>query len=293
MKVSLLIVNYNTEEHICQLLADLQSQSLPKKDWEIVIVNNIQNDLLDQLTQKYQTIFNLKIITSENNIGFGRAMNLGASISVGKHLLITNPDIMMKNKDFLFDFLAKLEMYPNYGVATCQLLNNKGEDKSEFYDFEFHETFGISGIAWFSGAFLAVRRIVYEQIGGFDPDFFMYCEDEDLCLRIHRLGLNYLKINELYLHHIGGASEPVKSYDFFYRWFRSQILFAYKHFEEKRFYRLLDDLYKKSAQKLKIYKSVSFLNIPRYKTKQNQWQAMYDVVEKTKISGIDWLYFRP
>lgn len=293
MKLSLLIVNYNTEEHICQLLTDLENQSLSKKDWEIVIVNNIQNDTLEKLTKKYQAILNLKIIASENNIGFGRAMNLGASVSVGKHLLITNPDIMMKNKDFLFDFLAKLEMYPNYGVATCQLLNNKGEDKSEFYDFEFHETFGISGTAWFSGAFLAVRRIVYEQIGGFDPDFFMYCEDEDFCLRIHRLGLNYLKVNELHLHHIGGASEPVKSYDFFYRWFRSQILFAYKHFESQKFYRLLDDLQKKSAQKLKMYKSVSFLNIPRYKTKQNQWQAMYNVVEKTKISGVDWLYFRP
>lgn len=294
MKFSILVVNYNTEQHIHQLLSELSKQTLNKDKWQVIIVNNNQNDVLGDTLVCFDQSIHLKIITSPQNIGFGRAMNLAAQHANGEHLLITNPDIVIKNDKFLSEFLHHLQKAPNYGVATCQLLNDKGEDKSEFYDFEFCERLGVAErIAWFSGAFLAICKETYQHIKGFDPDFFMYCEDEDLCLRVGRLGLSLLKINELSLYHQGGASEPLKGYDFFYRWFRSQLLFAYKHFDKTKFDGLLQQLQNKSAKKLKIYQSIAFLPIARYKTKQNQWQAMSDVVQKTQKQGADWLYFRP
>lgn len=294
MKLSILIVNYNTEQYIFQLLNSLFEQTLGSESWQVVVVNNTQNEKLNNTLSFFQDKNNINIISSQKNIGFGRAMNLGASHAKGEHLLITNPDIIIKDRSFLQKLTEHLNNNKNYGAMTCQLLNEKGEDKSEFIDFEFHATLGLdTSPRWLSGAFLVVRSFVFKQIGGFDPDFFMYCEDEDLCLRIQRAGLPLVKVNELSLYHIGGVSEPVKSYDFFYRWFRSQILFAYKHFPKEQFQNLLIELKNKSLKKLKTYKSISFLPIQRYKTKQNQWNAMHDVVQKTKKQGTEWLFFKP
>lgn len=293
MKFSFLVVNYNTERHILDLLDNLAVQSC--QDFEMIIVNNVQNNTLTDLLAKKELAFRLQIIQSPHNVGFGRAMNLGAKSAVGEHFLITNPDIIISDNDFLQKLATEIEKTPNYGAMTCQLFNEHDEDKSEFVDFEFHHTLGLKNTPrWLSGAFLFFRKEIYQQLNGFDEDFFMYCEDEDICYRVQKMGLKLEKINSLSVRHIGGVSEPIKGYDFFYRWFRSQLLFAYKHFAKDEFKQLLSDLHKKSNQKCHTYYALKFLkvNLNRSATKFNEWSAMKDVVQKTLDNGVDWLYFK-
>lgn len=291
MKFSFLIVNYNTERHILDLLDNLAKQSL--QDFEVIIVNNVQNNTMYDLLQERVFVFLPTLIQSSQNIGFGRAMNLAAKHAVGDHFLITNPDVVMEDADFLQKLAIEMDKHPNYGAMTCRLLNEQGEDKSEFVHFEFQHTLGITeNIRWLSGAFLFFRKEVYRALNGFDKDFFIYCEDEDICYRVQKLGLKLIKINSLSVHHIGGVSEPIKSYDFFYRWFRSQILFAYKHFSDDEFKQLLLDLQKKSNKRYHTYNTLKFLKISRYLTKLNEWTAMQAVVQKTLDNGADWLHFK-
>lgn len=288
----MLLVNYNTEFHILNLLADLHEQQ-NFSNFEVCIVNNVQNDAMKAALAAHQFSFCVKFLQSDENIGFGRAMNLASTCATGQHFVIINPDIRITNPLFLYHLHQRIKCALNYGIMTCQLLNNKGQDKSEFYDFEFHETFGFTDkIAWFSGAFIVIRQEVFEGLNGFDPDFFMYCEDEDLCLRIKKIGLSFIKLNDLYLYHEGGVSEPSKSYDFFCRWYRSQILFCYKHFSQEKFENLLQKLVIKSKKKVNYYRILARLPITRYKIKKNQWQAMLDTVLKTQREGINWLYFK-
>lgn len=292
MIFSILLVNYNTEHHILNLLHNLSLQSY--QNFEVIIVNNVQNNTMLDLLIDNTFAFTPKLIQSPQNVGFGRAMNLGAESAVGKHFLITNPDIIIGDKDFLQKLATEIEKYPNYGAMTCQLLNEKGEDESEFVDFEFHHTLGLQNSPrWLSGAFLFFRKEVYHQLNGFDKDFFMYCEDEDICYRVQKIGLKLEKINSLSVRHIGGVSEPVKSYDFFYRWFRSQVLFAYKHFSKDEFEKLLLDLHKKSNKKYRTYKILKFLKINRYQTNFNKWSAMRDITQNILSDGVGWLYFKP
>ena len=190
MKLSILIVNYNTEKFILNFLNDLTQQTIDNSLYEIVIVNNVQNNILEEILihSDVNKSISIHIIQSKHNIGFGRAMNLAAKNAKGKHLLIANPDLRMMQNDYLATLIKNAELNSNYGLITTQIINDDQEDKSEFYDFEFHETFGFEDkIAWFSGALLLIRNNVMQQINGFDPDFFMYCEDEDLCLRIKNL----------------------------------------------------------------------------------------------------------
>lgn len=286
MLFSLLIVNYHTDEHINALLDSLSHQCF--ESFEVIIVNNAQ-----QCQINTSRPFLVKLINSSYNQGFGRAMNLAASFASGTHLLIVNPDIVIKETDFLTKLYQALSRC-DYGIATCRLLNNKGQDKSEFYGFEFDVALEKqNGIGWFSGAFLAISSSNYECLQGFDGDFFMYCEDEDLCLRATKKGLPFVKFNHLTLEHIGGVSEPIKSQDFFERWFRSQFLFIQKHLDGREFQDILVKINQKATKKYKIYHALKFLKIPRYLTKLNEWSAMKNVSEKILKKGCDWLYFDP
>lgn len=296
MQISILIVNYNTEQFITHFLKDLTQQTLTTSQFEIIITNNVQNNLLSSTIQQagLNQLLNIKIIPSNHNIGFGRGMNLAAQTASGKHLLIANPDLRMLQNNYLEQLHTQGESHLNYGIMTTQLINDDGDDKSEFYGFEFHETFGYADkIQWFSGAVLLIRKEVFSLINGFDPDYFMYCEDEDLCLRIKQKNLTLIKINDLKIYHKGGASEPYQNYDFFYRWYRSQLLFAHKHFTEGKFNTLLLQLSKTAKWKVKAYKLLALL-IPtaRHRFQHAQWLAMYDIVHKTIQQSTTWLYFR-
>ena len=182
MKISILMVNYNTEQFIANFLQDLSIQTLTIDNYEIIITNNVQNnilkDILDDLNLSQK--LNIVIIQSEQNIGFGRAMNLASEHAQGQHILIANPDLRMMQTDYLEKLLAQAQIH-TYGIITTQLINDLNEDKSEFYTFEFHETFGWNNQTnWFSGALLLISKAVYQEVAGFDPDFIMYCEDDDL-----------------------------------------------------------------------------------------------------------------
>lgn len=296
MQLSILIVNYNTESYIEKLLLDLKKQSLLADGYEIIITNNVQNNLLEMIIKNNCKLnsLNIQIIQSDINLGFGRAMNLAATYAKGKHLLIANPDLRMMQNDYLSSLIHHAESNPEYGLIATQLINDDKKDKSEGYTFEFDETFGYKDkIAWFSGALLLIRKQVMQQIKGFDPDFFMYCEDEDLCLRIKKIGLELIKINSLKIYHKGGSSEPHRDYDYFCRLYRSQILFAYKHFTSGQFNQLIKNINKTSIWKSELYK-VLMIIMPtkRHKFQFAQWSAMRDVSNKTLKESVDWLYFK-
>jgi GT2 family glycosyltransferase len=65
--------------------------------------------------------------------------------------------------------------------------------------------------AWITGACLAVRRSVFEAVGGFDPEYFLYCEDADLCLRIRRAGFRIGWLPQFTVWHMGQQSQAALS----------------------------------------------------------------------------------
>ena len=291
MKYSLLLVNYHTENYIVELLGDLCCQK--NIEFHIIITDNCQDErlfnaissagLFDRLT--------IEIIRSPMNIGFGRAMNLASHRAVGEYLLIINPDIRIHNHTLLSEMATFLDAHQDFGVATCRLLDDGGVDRSEFATFEFRHTLEFRhSPRWFSGAFLVTPQQVYRDVGGFDEDFFMYCEDEDLCLRIQRMGLPLLKNDTLSIYHKGGVSEPIKGYDFFYRWFRSQLLFCHKHLSQEAFVKLLDKFNQAARHKIHHYRWLSKLPIARYTQKNHEWQAKKAVLDKVNQLGVAWLY---
>ena len=293
MKISILTVNYNTEQHIVVLLEMLSQQTLARSDFEVIITNNVQNPTLATLIQPFTQTLNLHIVQSSHNVGFGRANNMAAAQATGEHLLIMNPDIRMLQPDYLEKLYIQAIKNQNYGLITTQILDEAHHDQSEFYTYEFKRNLGYDDqVCWFSGALLLISKTVFERIGGFDPDFFMYCEDVDLCYRVKKLDLAMIKVDDLQVHHIGGASEPDKGYDLHYRWYRSRILFAHKHFAAKEFDALIQQLQRKAIRKIVTYTILGVFGYKRFKFKKMQWHVMRDIVQKTQQESPAWLYFK-
>ncbi|MDO4895948.1 MAG: glycosyltransferase family 2 protein [Moraxella sp.] len=294
MKLSILIVNYNTESFICQLLASLKNQTLSQSLFEIIIVNNVQNDVMDNLLKSkgFYESFNLSLYQSQSNLGFGRAMNLGFKHAKGEHILLLNPDILMRQDDYLEKLLLTADDNPDYGAISTQVLDDDGNDTSTYTAYEFGQNLGFDGqICWFQGSLLLVRRDVFLQLGGFDPDFFMYCEDVDLCLRIKRLGLALIKNDKLEVYHFGGASEPAQNYDFYHRYHKSQLLFAYKHYDNHIFNDIVMRLYKKTKNRLIYYKLLSRLS-KRYARHFNKNKSMFDLTKQVINHRMDYLFYQ-
>ncbi|MCY6413592.1 glycosyltransferase family 2 protein [Acinetobacter sp. VNH17] len=295
MKLSILMVNYNTEAFIADFLHDLVQQPLSTQDYEIIITNNVQNNALAEMIQanQFEQKLNIQIIQSNQNIGFGRAMNLAAQIATGKHFLIANPDLRIQQSHFLQELLTQAEHQQHYGLISTQILSDKAGYKTEYLSYEFNQDLGYPNqVCWISGALLLIRSEIFQQLAGFDPDFFMYCEDEDLSYRVKQLNLPLITLSELQVYHYGGASEPNQSYDFYYRWYRSRLLFAYKHFSQDTFEKLLPQLQKQSSRKIKKYQlfKIFYLN---NQAKIVKWQVMQDIIEKIQKQGTNWLYFKP
>lgn len=293
MKLSILIVNYNTEKYISDLLISIDKQSMSNTDFEIIISNNVQNSNLTkmlELSEVFQKL-NIQVVQLKKNIGFGRAMNEAAKLSKGDHLLVINPDVVLSDPEYLMKMFEFIADNPNYGVITSRAYNDEGEYKNDRYKYEFFDDLGYKDqICWFQGSLLFIRSIVFKEVNGFDKDYFMYCEDEDLCYRIKNKGYPLLKNHQLSFYHKGGVSEPSQNYDYYYRHFKSMLLFMHKHKEECFFQEFIKKLNKKSLIRKKRYFILSKLS-SKYMVRLLKAEVMYNLTQKTLNDSHNWLYF--
>ena len=292
MKFSLLIVNYNTESYIEALLDSLRVQTMSKSDFEIIISNNVQNKKLKEMVENngFLDVFNIKIVQMHDNIGFGRATNAAAEIAVAKHLLIINPDILMTDKNYLDLMYGFILSNPNYGAISSKILNDDGRDGCEYYSYEFSENFDYDDeICWFEGSLLFITEALFKKLKGFDDDFFMYCEDEDLCYRIKKQGFPLIKNSELSVYHKGGSSEPNKDYAFYHRWYKSKILFMHKHYTNNQFNSFIENLEGSLRVKKLRYVALGVFS-KKYKHKVLKTQVMLEIVKETIDNSASCLY---
>jgi len=229
--LSIIIVNYNVKEFIQNLLESIKSAS-KKISTEVIIVDNASDDgSIELIRQKYPGV---KLIVNSRNLGFSKANNLGLKEATGKYLLLLNPDTLVK-EDTFEKMIAFFESTPDAGMAGCKLLNTDGTLQlacrrgfpgpwASFtkvtglstlfpgsplfarYNLTYldeNKTYSVDAI---SGAFMMMRREVYEKTGGLDETFFMYGEDLDLCYRVNKAGYKVYYVHSTEIIHYKGES---------------------------------------------------------------------------------------
>ena len=234
--VSILIVSYNTRELTRAALAAVYEQT-KSVSFEVIVVDNASTDgsaeMIAALPQEPQ------FIGLRDNIGFARANNLGARLVRGRYLLLLNPDTVVLDGaiDKLVAFAratpkariwggrtlfgdGRLNLSSCWGRMTpwnqlCRATGLTGIfPKSEFFN---GETYG----AWqrdtarqvdiVSGCFFLIEKALWDGLSGFDPLFFMYGEEADLCLRAHAFSARPMITPDATIIHYGGASEKTQT----------------------------------------------------------------------------------
>ena len=244
-RFSVLIVTYNSSEAIVPCLRSIAAGPESGNSAEVIIVDNAS---VDDTTSLVRNGFpGVRLIENNRNSGFAAAVNQAAAIANGEFLLILNPDTVV-NEGFFAGLMKFFASHAEAGVAGCRIVDAAGNQiPSVWHDPSFGtvacEVFlpyntalklitGTPGdtrrVDMVSGACMAVRREVFQRLGGFDKRFFMYYEDADFCLRTRRDGFSVYFLPQISAFHGGGGS--TKDRDLFYqRIWKSKMMFLKKH----------------------------------------------------------------
>lgn len=197
-RASILIVNYNGGEKLRRCLESVER--CRPADCEIIVVDNASTDgSLEVVTALFSDIIFLQ---SGANRGFGAASNLAARDAQGRYLVFLNPDTQVE-LGWLDGLLGPLELDAGIGLTTACVLLSESPGVINTCGNAMHLT-GLTlcrrigrprdtvlhheEVPAVSGAAFAIRREVFEALGGFDEDFFLYMEDTDLSLRSRLAG---------------------------------------------------------------------------------------------------------
>lgn len=234
MNLSIIYVNWNSTD---LLLESLTSVAETVRDilWEAIVVDNASpSDDADRIATAFPKA---KLIKSTCNLGFAGANNLGVTYSSGEYVLFLNPDTKVLG-DAIKVLLTHSQTLLGSGVIGAKLLNGDGSIQTsaiqtyptilnQLLDLEslrlrwpdcrlwrigalFRPAAGPSRVEAISGACLLMKRVVFDQIGGFSTGYFMYAEDVDLCWRVERAGyVNWFVPSAQVVHYGGQSTNPV------------------------------------------------------------------------------------
>ncbi len=252
--LSIIIVNYNVKEFLQNLIHSIEKAS-ENISTEIIVVDNASTDGSNELLKsKFPFI---KLIENKINLGFGKANNIGLRIAKGNYIVMINPDAIV-SEDTFSKMIKFFEENPEAGLATPKILNPDGSlqlgcrrsfpgpwtsfcrvtglsglfpNSKLFarYNLTYlpeNQTFEVDAI---SGSFMMVNREVYEKVGGFDEQFFMYGEDLDLCYRIQNAGYKVFYVHTAQIIHYKGESTKRSDIDEVRIFYDAMRVFVKKH----------------------------------------------------------------
>lgn len=231
LRLSIIVVNWNVRDLLEACLTSIQQNTrLSADEFEVIVVDNASED---RSADMVHDIFpDVRLIRSQENLGFARGCNAGYDISRGDFIFLLNPDTVILDNaiDVVLD---EMERRPDAGAIGCRLLNKDRSFqrsaggafpslRNTVWNYFFLNRLlpsrigpepmffqgdpqGVLEVDWVSGAAMLVRR---EALNGrfFDESFFLYGEDIDICDRIHRNGWKVFYTSEASVLHYKGRS---------------------------------------------------------------------------------------
>ena len=244
--ISAIVVNWNGKEVLSGCLRSLLNQDY--EDVEILVVDNGSEDGSQALVKKEFSA--VKLIENKTNLGFGSAVNKGFEKAEGDYFIFLNNDLALQ-PDCLRQLAELLKSDPTVGAAIPKILYYSSSEKNAPKEAKRINSYGVlvnyTGIACPNlidqidqpdlpltesacGGIFMFPREVYEKVGGFDDDLFLYHEDHDLSWRIRMMGWKLMvEPDSVCYHHYNFNKGVLK----FYRSEKNRLHILLKNFECK------------------------------------------------------------
>ncbi|WP_347924754.1 glycosyltransferase family 2 protein [Pontimicrobium sp. SW4] len=246
MKLSVVILNYNVRYFLELCLHSVKAATLNIDSEIIVVDNNSSDDSCDMVRELFPDVV---LIENKENLGFSKGNNQGVTIAKGKYVCILNPDTVVP-EDVFFQLLKFSKTKENLGIVGCKLVDGSGKflpeskrntpivkvalqkirgNSANYYANHIKKN-EVAKVEILVGAFMLVKRAVYNQLNGFDEDYFMYGEDIDLSYKAIKAGLdNYYVGTTAAIHYKGESTLKDKSYA--KRFYGAMQIFYKRHFK--------------------------------------------------------------
>ena len=246
--VSIIIASHNTRAYLERSLSTIDDSN------EVIVVDTGSSDGTQAFVR--ERFPHVRIVQLEVNRGYGGALNEGVALATGKYLILMNGDAWPR-PHALERLVEFAEGEPAAGIIGPRLLNPDGtlqpslrgfptlwrlateylflrwlapwsQALNAFYGSRFDHR-SRRDAEFLVGAVLLVRRQVFDDIGGFDANFFMFNEEVDFCYRARRAGWSVVFSPAAEFVHIGGASTSQMWPRMYREQLRSHLRFVAKH----------------------------------------------------------------
>ncbi len=231
--LSIIIVHYRNFKVITSCISSLKKGLRGIKS-EIIVVDNDENKFFQP---NYKELLKgIIYIKSQQNIGYGAAVNAGAKYAKGKYILVSNPDTVFF-KETLREMLIFFKKNREVGMVGPTLLDKRRKIYKQIGSSSLNPLVGIVALSFLNkifpnnpisrhywlrdrdfsrpqevdvvpGSCFMIRKQVFDQVGGFDPNFFLYFEESDLCKRVKEKRWKIFIIPDAKVIHYWGASTP-------------------------------------------------------------------------------------
>lgn len=221
LRCSIVIPHYGDPHQTSRLVAELLDGTSMQGSVELVVVDDGSPDPLGPL-------HGAKVIRSAENRGFGHAVNTGVRATRGEVVLVLNSDLR-PSPDFVRDLVRAAR--PEFPALTAPTITEGGvvmenttafprvwstvmsrsavpviRDRAPRRQAQIRTEHGNRAVGWVSGAAMCFPRTVFDSVGGFDEDFFMYLEDVDLQFRLKSMGIRRVLLESVSVDHLGASS---------------------------------------------------------------------------------------
>lgn len=217
--VSIIIVSYNTKDLLRQCLQSI-SKNIKNVNFEIIVVDNASIDSSVKVAKSFPHV---KVFENKENVGFSEGNNIGAKRAKGQILLFLNSDTQLLD-DNIDKAVELFEKDDKLGAVGGALFYGNGMQQRSYGNFYnlFNVAIMLFGgdkaeltkdrisvykdVDWVSGGFVFIKKEIFDEIGGFDENFFMYIEDMELCFRLKKMGYKVIFEPRLKASHMGQGS---------------------------------------------------------------------------------------
>lgn len=259
MLLSVVLVNYKVPQLTIEAVRSvLASGRRLDGEVEVIVLDNASgDDSMERLRTAFGAEPRVKLLESATNLGFARGNNQAITEARGDYLLLLNPDTLV-GESTLDYCLTFLRTHPEAGAVGPRLINQSGAMHPEckrgvptlwhsfcrftrLYRLAPHSAWlngyyqghlspdEVQQVPVLTGAFLMMRRALYQAVGGLDERYFMYGEDIDLCYTIERAGYHNYYLPTPVLHYKGESEQAVDKVRYEENFYGAMRLFYLKH----------------------------------------------------------------
>jgi GT2 family glycosyltransferase len=254
--LSVVVVTYNSSRWLERCL-----ESVTGRGHEVVVVDNASTDGSPELVRR--RFPEVRVVELDRNLGYGGANNVGFQVTEGEYVLVLNPDAWALD-GAVQRLLQAADAAPWAALVGPRLLRPDGTREQSVRGFPtvwrlateylflrwlapssrtLNAFYGAgtadvhAAVEWIVGAVMLVRRAAFEEVGGFDPSFFMYDDEVDLAYRLRERNWEVMYYPLAEFVHVGGASTDERPDVLLCEQLRSHVRFLAKHHGEEEAHR--------------------------------------------------------